>query len=80
MPKRKITLNDMPEYYNSVTYSISESGKTIPGVLYYLDKQPTDFYKQQLASRFQNVKWMIAQSQYAPEQKKPCLFVGRTCF
>lgn len=80
MQKRKIMFNDMPNYYRTATFTIVEGGKQIPGVLYFLDQEPTEGYKREIQSRYDNVKWMISRPEYAPEQRKPCLFVGRDCF
>jgi hypothetical protein len=76
MRKNKIRVQDIPEYYRYVRFKLS--GKS--GWLYYLDKKLSDEDKRKIEDAYGNVRFMMAQSQYAPEQKKVCLFVADRCF
>lgn len=74
--KQKITRKDIPTSERCVRFEY----RGIKGWLYYLATRIDDKGKYALENKYGNVRFMIAQSQYAPEQKKQCLFVGDVCF
>lgn len=69
LPSAKI-----PPYYNYQRYTYNIDGKPVTGTLYYLCDKPTrEFVEQSI--RYNNVYFVSAQAQYAPEQIKPIIFI-----
>lgn len=76
MIKTKASPRTIPTYHAFSRGKIIHSGTEYRGTFFTLSDRLTTAQKEELQARHGNIKFLISQCQYAPEQKHNVLFVA----
>lgn len=77
MRKRKISIWEMPDYYNYKRFRNKERG--VSGYIYYLCYKLTDDERKRLLTEYHNTEIAKVSPQYAPEIVHDVLIVYDKC-